>query len=91
MAFHGPTAWQERNRHDLLADFRDELPGYLHNAAIAQTLAQANLRPGLPSIPQNMQVCYAAMVSAGFIDNQELPLLAAWLDDVAKVGAGPRP
>ena len=87
VAFHAPTVWQVRNEHDLLDDFKDEIPGYLQNAVIADALAQTNLRPGLQNISQNMQACYETLVSRNFIGKDELPLLAAWLDDISKIGA----
>ena len=31
--FHAATVYQERNEHDLLRDFRDEIEGYLHNSS----------------------------------------------------------
>ena len=46
IVFHEPEVLQERNDHDLLKDFADEVPGYLNNAAIARTLADLNLESG---------------------------------------------
>ena len=36
--FHEPTVWQERNDHSLMRDFKDEVPGYLHNRRIGEVL-----------------------------------------------------
>ena len=41
--FHGPTVYQERNRHNLMKDFRDELPGYLHNGQLCRELEALDL------------------------------------------------
>ena len=83
--FHQPTVYQERNQHNLMRDFQEEIPGYIHNKAIGQTLENLKLTPGLHKLSENLLVCYEALVSMGFIDNQELNLVQAWLDDLKKL------
>jgi hypothetical protein len=51
--FRGPTVVQERNRHDLLADFRDEIPGYLNNERLVDALAALDLAPGARNLAPN--------------------------------------
>jgi len=80
--FHEPTARQERNEHDLLRDFKDEVPGYLHNAEICEALENLVLMPGIQNINDNLRVCYEKLVSMELIGRQELELLEAWLTDV---------
>ena len=58
--FHGATVRQERNDHDLMRDFADEIPGYLHNDRIRKTLEDLPLRGGKPEIMNNIRACYAA-------------------------------
>ena len=41
--FHAPTVWQERNAHNLMRDFADEIPGYLHNRSIGDALERLDL------------------------------------------------
>ena len=48
--FHEPTMRQERNEHDLMRDFADEIPGYLHNRRIASVLDSLDLSAGVESI-----------------------------------------
>lgn len=84
--FHGPTVWQERNEHDLMRDFRDEVPGYLHNASIREALARLELRPGASNVPANMRACYAKLVEMNLVGESELELLDAWLEDLEAVG-----
>lgn len=86
--FHEPTVWQERNAHNLLRDFRDEVPGYLHNSAIAEALARLNLRPGVEHLGENLHVCYERLVALGLIGAEELGLLAAWVADLRTAGGG---
>jgi hypothetical protein len=83
--FHEPTVWQERNEHDLMRDFRDEVPGYLHNRAICEALEALQLRPGVESMGENLQVCYEMMVGRGWIEKQELELVEAWLRDLKEL------
>jgi hypothetical protein len=80
--FHEPTVWQERNEHNLMRDFRDEVPGYLHNAAICEALAGLKLAPGSERLGENLLACYERLVEMSLVGREELPLLAAWLEDL---------
>jgi hypothetical protein len=84
--FHEPTVWQERNDHNLMRDFQDEIPGYLHNRTIGETLAGLSLAPGPEKMADNLRICYEALVRLSVVDKQELPLLDAWLADLAALG-----
>jgi hypothetical protein len=80
--FHEPTVWQERNEHDLMRDFADEVPGYLHNTRIGHELSALPIQPGLENIPSNLRLCYRRLCELKLIDEKELPLLEAWLVDL---------
>jgi hypothetical protein len=80
--FHGSTVWQERNDHDLIKDFSDELPGYTNNSKIAKTLENLDLKSGVESIPENMKKCYSVLCRNNFIQDKELVLLDSWLQDI---------
>ncbi len=80
--FHKPNASQSRNPHDLMQDFRAEVPGYLGNRAICATLDQLELEPGADHLGENMRLAYRSLVEGGWIDAEELSLLDAWLGDV---------
>ena len=82
--YHAPTLCQERNIHDLMVDFAQEVPGYLNNRAIAAALDALPLRPGEAQIPENMRIAYECLVSRGWLPKDELALLDAWLIDVAQ-------
>jgi hypothetical protein len=86
--FHEPTVWQERNEHSLLRDFRDEVPGYLHNAAICDALDALKLAPGVERLGENLLACYERLVEMSLVGREELPLLAAWLEDLTEARAG---
>ncbi|HKZ81780.1 MAG TPA: STELLO glycosyltransferase family protein [Pyrinomonadaceae bacterium] len=81
--FQGPTGEQHRNEHNLMSDFEDELPGYLHNGAIGKILDSVSLRTGLEHISDNLRVCYDSLVKAEMLDAGELVLLDAWIEGVA--------
>jgi hypothetical protein len=84
--FESPTVWQERNEHNLLRDFKDEVPGYLHNRAICEALESLNLKPGALHLGDNLRLCYEALVRLTVVGAAELELLEAWLADVQECG-----
>ena len=83
--FHEPTVWQERNEHNLMRDFADEIPGYLHAGRIGETLEALSLRPGVEAIPDNLRHCYRALGDLGVVGAGESELLEAWLADLARM------
>jgi len=85
LSFSSATVWQERNEHDLLKDFSDEVPGYLHNARIVDELDKLNLKEGALSIAENMQTCYHKLIDLGVVGEQEARLLDCWIADHASI------
>lgn len=84
--FHNATVYQERNEHDLLRDFKDEIPGYLNNAQICRELKGLDLRGGPENILDNMVACYRKLVEDGHVGSDELPLLDSWISDLISLG-----
>jgi hypothetical protein len=82
---HEPTVWQERNAHALMRDFEDEVPGYVHNRRISDSLAALPLRSGVSAIPDNLRACYETLIALGFIGHEELALIDAWLTDLRQL------
>jgi len=82
LSFHSATVYQERNEHNLLRDFADEVPGYLHNARIVETLDALSLSSGPEKISENLLLCYEALIKLQVVGEAELPLLTAWLEDL---------
>ncbi len=76
--FHEPTVWQERNEHNLMRDFKDEIPGYLNNAEIGRQLEGLSLEPGVDNIPANLKLCYEKLVEMGLVGPKELDLIDIW-------------
>ncbi len=80
--FQEPTGRQERNEHDLLRNFADEVPGYLQNAAICEQLGKLKLEPGADKIGANLRACYQKLIDTNAIPADELNLVDAWIADV---------
>jgi len=87
LVFHPPEVVQQRNVHNLMRDFEDEVPGYLRNEAITDTLAGLSLKPGAGEVANNMQQCWTALVEGGFLPGKELPLVEAWRADLREASA----
>ena len=85
--FHKPTMWQKRNEHNLINDFSDEINGYLHNEKICNALEGLSIKGGIDNLGLNLTICYEKLVELGMIDEKELFLIDAWLDDLEKVRA----
>lgn len=81
--FHDATVFQERNEHSLIRDFEEEVPGYLNNDRIRRALGGLELTAGEARIPEAMRLCYRKLVDMALVGAEELPLLDAFLDDLA--------
>jgi hypothetical protein len=86
LVFHGPEVFQDRNEHNLLRDFEQEVPGYLENERFRQVLEGLALDSGEAAVGANLRRCYEALADAGLIEARELPLVDAWLRDVRAAG-----
>jgi len=84
LLFHSSTVYQERNPHNLLKDFEDEIPGYLNNARICSRLEELSLKSGTEYILDNMIKCYNEFIKMGLIDSKELSLIDSWGNDISK-------
>ena len=81
LVFTAPSVRQERNEHNLLRDFKDEIPGYLNNARMAEVLQDCQLT-GEPGT--DLYRCYEALVAAQILPAEELGLVRAWLQELEK-------
>ncbi len=84
--FHQSTVWQERNDHNLMTDFKDEIPGYLNNNMIFIELQRLSLKTGKENIPDNLMTCYQRLIDLNLIDSAEMKLLTSWLEDLQSIG-----
>ena len=83
VVFHAPEVIQERNVHNLMKDFTDEIPGYTGNQRLTETLESTTLLPGNGNVCDNLMRCYEALVAEGFFPSEELQLVKLWLTDIA--------
>jgi hypothetical protein len=88
VTFHSPEVVQDRNQHNLLRDFQDEVPGYLSNAKICHVLGQLKLKPGVKSVSENLMSCYESLVAENIFPRKELRLVKAWLADLSAISRG---
>ncbi len=82
VAFRNATVRQERNAHDFNRDFEDEIPGYLHNEAIRQSLESELDRitsDGSPlPLSEIMLSLWNRLIHDGFVPEQEREILQGW-------------
>jgi hypothetical protein len=83
IVFHSPEVCQVRNLHNLMRDFADEIPGYLHNRKITGALSSLSLRSGVDAVASNLRVCYEELVRIDILPEKELTLVEAWLNDIS--------
>jgi hypothetical protein len=81
--FSSPDISQERNEHNLMRDFADEVPGYLHNRAIGERLEGLKLAAGPENIGDNLIRCYEELVRLTVVGAEEIAVLKAWVQDLA--------
>ncbi len=89
LSFHSADVIQIRNPHNLLADFADEIPVYLHSGHVAAALDALSLPAGPGHVCDNLRVCYQAMIRLGTIDAAEEGFLDAWINDLTASGWAP--
>lgn len=82
VAFHAPEVAQDRNFHDLMRDFHDEIPGYELNRRIVEILENVDLKSGLEEVSENLKRCYESLVESDVFPEAELKLVDAWLADL---------
>jgi len=76
VVFQSATVYQERNEHDLLRDFADEVPGYLLNDRIRRALENCALEK--QDLLRSLSLCYESIIKHELLPKDELPIIAAW-------------
>jgi hypothetical protein len=82
--FQEATTTQERNEHDLMRDFADEVPGYLNNDRLFDALNSLAITPGADNIAENLAKSYKTLVEMDLLNPKELALVNAWNNDLKK-------
>lgn len=88
VTFHAAEVIQRRNVHNLLKDFRDEVPGYLGNEQICCTLEDLQMERGAEAVGENLIRCYEALIAQDLFPRKELLLVRAWLKDLDAIARG---
>jgi hypothetical protein len=83
--YHEATVWQERNEHNLMKDFEDEISGYTNNSAICSALQSLKLKEGKEYIFENLITCYSKLIEIKMVSKEELILLNAWIKDLMQI------
>ncbi|MBT3301186.1 MAG: DUF288 domain-containing protein [Bacteroidetes bacterium] len=85
LLFHNSTVWQDRNEHNLMKDFEDEIPGYLNNDRIVKTLEDLDIKSGEQYLSDNVIKCYQALVDMELVGKDEIKLIHSWYEDLASI------
>lgn len=85
IAFRDATVLQERNEHSLIRDFREEVPGYLHNTRIIEILKALELSADPEDCASNLRKCYVALVEADIVPGQEMTLVDLWIESLNRL------
>ncbi len=83
LGFGGASVRQDRNKHDLMQDFRDEIPMYLNVVTIVERMESLTLT-GTPL--ENLSQLYRALFEDNIVEESELQAVDAWKDDLNKLG-----
>ena len=82
VGFTRATVYQDRNKHDLMKDFADEIEGYLCTKPIVELLQSLDLG----SDPYaNLEGVYQALAGQGFVGAEEFDMCKAWIRDLKNV------
>jgi hypothetical protein len=84
--FHEATVSHQRNKHKLMCDFEDEIPGYLSNRRICDALDRLSLTLSVEHLNRNLRTCYSKLVEMNIVGGNELALLDAWIADRERLG-----
>ncbi len=82
----GPFVRQDRNAHDLLVDFAEEIPCYLHTEHVAEVAHAVIAATPDASIEDLLTLVYQALADDGTVGPHELQLLAGWHGACTRAG-----
>lgn len=85
LVFRAADVIQQRNVHNLMRDFSDEVPGYLQNDKIVSILTNLSLKSGAAAVGENLLRCYEALTADGIFPDKETPLVKAWIEAVSSM------
>lgn len=77
LGFAGSIVWQDRNEHDFLADFEDEILGYLHNEQIL-----ALRKDDFDGHSFDISQIYSKLGHMGLVGADEVKFYEAWSNEL---------
>jgi len=88
LVFTSATVYQERNQHNLLNDFADEIEGYLGYERFVSVLEGTHISATRAGLLEDISTLYNALIAEGFFSEGESFTLQAWLTDMRSFGFG---
>jgi hypothetical protein len=85
LSFHHATVHQDRNEHNLMHDFADEVVGYLNNSRLMDKLEGLSLSGRAAGVFDDLFKCYEVFMEAGVVKQDERKLLQAWRNDLEAI------
>ena len=82
LGFTGPTMIQERNPHNLIEDFKSEIPCYTDSLKIIKILSNLKLSTDHYN---NLEIIYSKFLENGIVQNEELINLQNWIYDLKNI------
>lgn len=79
LSFAGAIVWQDRNEHDFLLDFEDEVLGYLNNEKILALLSDDD-KEDFNEVPK----IYEKLSTMGLVNDDEVKYYNAWKNELLK-------
>ena len=83
LGFTCATVFQERNEHDLMRDFKDEI--LLPPRKKVHGDRGSSCSRQVVHHRHNLLTAYKALHAEGIVPDEELPLLEAWIEDVSNL------
>jgi len=88
VTFHSPSeVFQDRNEHDLMKDFADEVHGYLNVDKIVELLGALILKKGEEYVCENLYTCYEELTANSILPVTELFSVKKWIKDYGDIKA----
>jgi hypothetical protein len=81
LGFGPATVYQERNEHNLMKDFEQEIPMYLHMEHIVKMLDEIKFADDVSAMSGLIQI-YQSLYEMDIVTDEELKLLSSWASDV---------
>ena len=88
LVYTGPMVFQDRNEHDLMKDFRDEIEGYTNYSRVVDALQHTKTSKGA-DVASDLVHLYEALVQVDAVTPAELRVLDAWITDSKSLGLVP--